>query len=204
MTALHGNPIMAETSPHMIAVAGPNGAGKTSRAPHLLRDMFGLTEYVNADPIAWGLSAFRYEAVAFDAGRIMLKRLHKLAESRASFAFETTLSGRTYPRWIERQKKLGYEFHIMFFWLRSPELAIQRVRQRVREGGHDVGVEIIRRRYTKGARNFFRLYQPLANSWGVYDNSVYDDPRLIAVGGVESATTVFDDEVWQGLREAAK
>jgi predicted ABC-type ATPase len=195
---------MPESSPHIIAVAGPNGAGKTSRAPNILRDMFGLIEYVNADTIAQGLSAFGSEAVAFDAGRAMLKRLHKLADARESFAFETTLSGRAYLPWIRRQKDQGYEFHVMYFWLRSQELAIQRVAQRVRAGGHNVSIEVIRRRYIIGARNFLKLYQPLANSWGVYDNSVSHNPRLIAVGGESSTTAVFNEEVWQQFCEAAK
>lgn len=189
----------------MIAVAGPNGAGKTSRAPKLLREQFNLLEYVNADIIAQGLSAFRPEAVAFDAGRVMLQRLHKLSTARESFAFETTLAGRAHATWIRRNKKeLGYEFHIMYFWLRSAELAVQRVRQRVRKGGHDIPPEVIRRRYVAGVRNFFGLYQPLANSWGVYDNSVYNNPRLIAVGGKDSIATVTEEQIWRQFCKVAE
>lgn len=196
---------MFEQTPHVIAVAGPNGAGKTSRAPKLLRERFDLLEYVNADTIAQGLSAFRPETVAFDAGRIMLRRLHQLSTARESFAFETTLAGRAHAGWIRRNKReLGYEFHVMYFWLRSPELAVLRVRQRVRKGGHDIPHEVIRRRYAAGVRNFFGLYQPLANSWGLYDNSVYNNPRLVAVGGENSAPTVFDEEVWREFCETAK
>lgn len=195
---------MADAVPHIIAVAGPNGAGKTSRAAPILRDLFGVTEYVNADAIAQGLSAFSPATVAFESGRIMLRRLLKLCEARATFAFETTLSGRAHAGWIRReQAQRGYEFHLMFVWLRSPELAVQRVRQRVREGGHDIAEEVIRRRYAAGARNFFELYGPLANSWGVYDNSVYNDPRLIAVGGAGSQTVVADEEVWRQFRVVA-
>lgn len=196
---------MSEPVPHIIAVAGPNGAGKSTRAPQLLRDTFGLMEYVNADTIAQGLSAFRSEAVAISAGRIMLERLRKLVEARESFAFETTLAGRVHARWIHNGKeKQGYEFQIMFFWLRSPELAIQRVRQRVREGGHNISDAIIIRRYISSVRNFFGLYQALANSWGVYDNSVYNAPCLVAVGGENRPTQVFDREIWEQFCEAAK
>jgi predicted ABC-type ATPase len=196
---------MSDAIPHVIAVAGPNGAGKTSRAPKLLREQFGLMQYVNADIIAQGLSAFRPETVAFEAGRIMLRHLRKLSAARESFAFETTLAGRAHAGWVRRNKKeLGYEFHVMYFWLRSPELAVQRVRRRVRMGGHDIPHNVIRRRYAAGVRNFFGLYRPLANSWGLYDNSVYNDPRLIAVGGKDSATTVFEEEIWRQFCEVAK
>ena len=196
---------MSDEIPHVIAVAGPNGAGKTSRAPKLLREQFGLTEYVNADIIAQGLSAFGPEAVAFDAGRIMLQRLHKLSAARESFAFETTLAGRAHAGWIRRNiRELGYEFHVMYFWLRSAELAVQRVRQRVRKGGHDIPPDVIRRRYVAGVRNFFGLYQPLADSWGLYDNSVYNDPRLVAVGGEDTEEAVFDEPGWRQFCEVAK
>ncbi|HVF54504.1 MAG TPA: AAA family ATPase [Pyrinomonadaceae bacterium] len=196
---------MSDEIPHVIAVAGPNGSGKTSRAPKVLRELFGLTDYVNADVIAQGLSAFRPETVAFDAGRVMLRRLHKLSAARQSFAFETTFAGRAHARWIERNKtESGYEFHIMYLWLRSPELAVQRVRQRVRQGGHDIPDEVVRRRYASGVRNFFGLYRPLANSWGLYDNSVYNNPHMVAIGGENMETRVFDEQVWRQFCEAAK
>jgi predicted ABC-type ATPase len=143
--------------------------------------------------------------VAFDAGRIMLQRLHKLSAARESFAFETTLAGRAHAGWIRRNRReLGYEFHIMYFWLRSPELAVQRVRQRVRKGGHDIPPEVIRRRYVAGVRNFFGLYRPLANSWGLYDNSVYNDPHLVAAGGEDCAEAVFDEQCWRQFGEVAE
>ncbi|HET9530934.1 MAG TPA: zeta toxin family protein, partial [Blastocatellia bacterium] len=119
-------------------IAGCNGAGKSTLAPHLLRDTFGLTEYVNADTIAQGLSAFAPEKVAFKAGRVMLNRLRDLAERRENFAFESTLASRFYAPWIAELKQNGYEFDLIFIWLSSPELAVRRVEELVRLGGHAI------------------------------------------------------------------
>ena len=195
---------MNTQSPKVIIIAGPNGAGKSTLAPHLLKDAFGLLEYVNADTIALGLSAFAPESVAFEAGRIMLKRLHDLAETRESFAFESTLASRSYVRWIGTLKKRGYSFHLIYLWLRSPELAVERVRERVRMGGHDVPEPVIRRRYLKGVRNLFALYQSLAETWAIYDNSVSASPVLIATGKSNNDITIADDSLWRTIKEAAQ
>ena len=121
---------MRETSPRVIVIAGPNGAGKLTLAPHLLRDTFGLLEFVNADSIALGLSAFRPEGAAVEAGRVMLRRLRERASALASFAFETALSTRSYAPWIAALRDGGYNFHLIFLWLCSAELAAQRVKDR--------------------------------------------------------------------------
>lgn len=114
---------MSEANPQVIVIAWPNGAGKSTLAPYLLRDTFGLLEFVNADSIALGLSAFRPEGESPEAGRVMLRRLRELSAARASFAFETTLSTRSYAPWIAGLKGSGYNFHLTFLWLRSPDLA---------------------------------------------------------------------------------
>lgn len=191
---------MSTRTPKVIIIGGPNGAGKSTLAPYLLKDAFGLFEYVNADTIALGLSAFSPETVAFEAGRVMLRRLRDLAETSDDFAFESTLASRFYVRWINDLKKQGYSFHLIYLWLRSPELAIERVRERVRLGGHNVPEEIIHRRYLKGLRNLFALYQPLADTWAIYDNSVSGDPILIAAGKRDEMT-VSDEHLWQEIRE---
>jgi predicted ABC-type ATPase len=191
-------------NPKVIIIAGPNGAGKSTLAPHLLKDAFGLLEYVNADTIALGLSAFSPESVAFEAGRIMLKRLRNLAQTGESFAFESTLASRSYVRWIGELKKRRYSFHLIYLWLRSPELAVERVRERVRMGGHDVPEPVIRRRYLKGGRNLFVLYQSLADSWAIYDNSVSAKPVLIAIGKSNNDITILDNSLWRIIREAAQ
>lgn len=194
---------MPDPDPLVIAIAGPNGAGKTTLAPYLIRDEYGLVEYVNADSIALGLAAFGPESVAFEAGRIMLRRIRSLAGQHASFAFETTLASRSYARLIKTLRAGGYEFHLIYLWLSSAELAVQRVRERVRRGGHEVAEDVIRRRYAKGARNFFEAYMALADTWGIYDNSDSGDPVQIAVKNKGAVPTILREDLWQRFREAA-
>jgi predicted ABC-type ATPase len=181
-----------EISPQVIVIAGPNGAGKTTLAPFLLRDKLGVREYVNADPIAQGLSGFDPASVAVKAGRVMLGRLHDLAQQRKTFAFESTLAARHYAGWIKKLRHNGYAFQLMFLWLRSADLAVQRVRERVQAGGHDVPEQVIRRRNAAGLRNFSKLYEPLADTWAVYDNSNLPDPMIIAQGGQGEEQNIFD------------
>jgi predicted ABC-type ATPase len=185
-------------------IAGPNGAGKSTLAPYLLRDTFGLPEYVNADTLAQGLSAFNPESVAFEAGRIMLERLHILAQQNQSFAFETTLATRSYSRWLTQLKQQGYKIHILFLWLRSPELALYRIKERVQLGGHNVAEGAVRRRYFRGLRNFFQLYHPLADSWAIFDNSSVGNPVLVAAGSGASTIDILKADIWDEIREAYK
>jgi predicted ABC-type ATPase len=187
---------MGVEKPQVIVIAGPNGAGKTTLAPFLLRDTLNVREYINADPIALGLSGFDPSSVALAAGRVMLNRLHEMAQHKKSFAFESTLAARSYARWIERLRLRGYRFQLMFLWLRSSDLAVQRVRERVRSGGHDVPENVIRRRYKASLKNFWSLYQPLADAWSVYDNSVSAEPLSIASGGRGRSLTILDQDSW--------
>lgn len=193
---------MSQTAPHVVVIAGPNGAGKTTLAPFLLRDALKLRDYVNADPIALGLSGFDPASVALQAGRVMLKRLHELAAQRKTLGFESTLAAKSYAGWIENLRSEGYEFQLMFLWLQSPELAVQRVKERVRSGGHDVAEEVIRRRYAAGLENFWSLYQPLANTWAVYDNSTRPGLMLIATGGEGEPLSVIEPELWEQFGHA--
>lgn len=195
---------MNETSPQVVVIAGPNGAGKTTLSPFLLRDTLGVLEYVNADPIAHGLSGFNPGSVALEAGRVMLNRLHELAEQRKTFALETTLAAKHYAGWIRRLREDGYAFQLMFLWLPSPDLAVQRVRARVNAGGHDVPEQVIRRRYAAGLRNFSKLYQPLANTWAVYDNSESPNPIMIAQGGEGEEPSITQADLWGRFREMSK
>jgi predicted ABC-type ATPase len=176
---------VAGETPHVVVIAGPNGAGKTTAAPFLLRDTLGVTEFVNADTIAQGLSAFEPEQVAVTAGRVMLARLKGLAARRANFAFETTLASRSFAPWLAGLIAGGYAFHLIFLWLPSADFAVSRVAHRVAKGGHAVPEETVRRRYDAGLRNFFSLYQPQSTTWQMYDNSSGSPPRLIAAGGRE-------------------
>lgn len=190
---------MTEASPQVVIIAGPNGAGKSTLAPFLLRDTFGVLEYVNADPIALGLSAFDSASMSFEAGRIVLARLRDLAKRRKSFAFETTLASRFYAPWVKRLRESGYRFHLVFLWLSSIELAIERVEERVRSGGHSIPDEVIRRRYDRGLTNFFNFYQPLADTWAAYDNSGSGTPLLISAGGENIPNRVIRPDTWSLL-----
>jgi len=183
--------------PHVILLAGPNGAGKSTVAPRLLKGALGVQEFVNADIIASGLSAFSPDSAAFRAGRVMLRRLSELSKSRKNFAFESTLSARSFAPWLKGLKTKGYRVRIIFLFLPDPRLAIERVRQRVRLGGHDIPVPVIKRRYYAGIKNFFGLYMPLADQWRIYDNSDLT-PRLVAIGKGNSPYTriLAVREVW--------
>jgi len=182
-------------APQVIVLAGPNGAGKSTSAPTLIAETLGITEFVNADVIAQGLSAFRRDSVAREAGRIMLTRLDELGRRRADFAFETTLASRTFAPRIAALRRAGYQFHPIFLWLPSADLAVLRVRRRVSEGGHDVPEETIRRRYKAGLTNFFRLYLPLADSWAMYNVST-EPKSIIAEDHGAVGPTVFDRGAW--------
>lgn len=187
--------------PRVVVLAGPNGAGKSTSASRLLRGVLGVDEFVNADIIAQGLSGFAPERVAMAAGRIMMRRLKELAASRASFAFETTLASRTFAAWLAELKSQGYTVQLVFLWLPSEEMAVERVAERVRLGGHAVPEPTVRRRYRAGLRNFFELYRPLADKWQVIDNSVISSPRVVATGIGRQTYAVKQKAVWEQIQQ---
>lgn len=195
---------MVEKQPRVVVLAGPNGAGKSTSAERLLRRAFRVDEFVNADVIASGLSAFAPERAALAAGRVMLQRIRELAVANTSFAFETTLASRTFAPWLRDLKGSGYVVNLVFLWLLSADMALARVAERVRQGGHDVPEATIRRRYDAGLANFFSLYQPLADSWQLVDNSVIGLARVIARGVGVRATVVHDEIVWQQILECRR
>jgi predicted ABC-type ATPase len=157
-------------------------------------------EFVNADEIARGLSGFYPEDVAFQAGRLMLVRLNELARQRVDFAFETTLASRSFAPWLRLRQGEGYEFHLLYVWLPSVDLAIERVALRVRAGGHNVPIRDIRRRYERSRNNFFEIYMSLANTWEVYDTASRD-PNLVAFGGRAKQAVIRDPSLWHCLTE---
>jgi predicted ABC-type ATPase len=134
----------------------------------------------------------------------MLERLHSLAEQNRSFAFESTLASRSYAPWLTHLKQKGYKVHVLFLWLRSPELALYRVKERARMGGHDVPESVVRRRYLRGVRNLFHLYQPLADTWTIFDNSDAPSPRLVATGHGSTAIDIVKTQIWNEIKEAAR
>jgi predicted ABC-type ATPase len=190
---------MPDTPPSVIVIAGPNGAGKSTAAPRLLHQHAGIEDFVNADAIATGLSAFRPEGVALEAGRIMLSRLRDLAAARRSFAFETTLGSRTFAPWLTRLIAEGYRFHLVFLWLPSADMAVERVARRIQLGGHAVPPDDIRRRYERGLNNLFELYMPIAHLWHIFNTSVDGDPTPIATGSGNRPDRVADPQIWDKL-----
>lgn len=168
-------------APRIIIVAGPNGAGKTTFAEEFLPKEAGCPIFVNADLIAAGISPFDPDRAAFKAGRLMLEEIHGHVRRKVSFAFESTLSGRCHARMISNWQASGFTVKLFFLRLTSPELAIARVRQRVRAGGHNVPESTIRRRFLAGLRNFETLYKPIVNEWLLYDNSAAS-PLFLAEG----------------------
>lgn len=155
----------------IIIIAGPNGAGKTTFAREFLPNEALCPVFVNADLIAAGLAPFAPATAAVQAGRLMLQELNRHFIARASFAFETTLSGRGYLRLIDKWREAGYRVKLIFLRLDSPEEAIARVAQRVRQGGHDVPESVIRRRFAAGRHHFEHLYAPKVDAWALYDNA---------------------------------
>ncbi len=152
-------------------IAGCNGAGKTTASFTILPEVLNCKEFVNADEIAKGLSPFQPEKVSFEAGRIMLHRINELLAENENFAFETTLSTRSYKNKIIEAKEKGYRVTLLFFWLQNSELAKERVKIRVTEGGHNIEPEVIERRYIKGIRNLFDIYLPIVDGALIFDNS---------------------------------
>jgi len=179
-------------------IAGCNGAGKTTASYTILPEILDCKEFVNADEIAKGISPFQPEKAGIDAGRLMLKRIRKLLESGKSFAFETTLSTRSYVQLIDRARQLNYQVTCLFFWLDSEELAISRVATRVKEGGHHIPEDVIRRRYKSGLKNFFNLFLSKVDNW-LFVNNSGDDYEIIAEGALNDET-INNVEQWEELK----
>jgi predicted ABC-type ATPase len=167
--------------PNLYIIAGCNGAGKTTASFTVLPEMLDCDEFVNADEIAKGLSPLKPENAAIEAGRIMLQKIDNFINKKIDFAFETTLSTRSYTHTILKAKQKGYDVTLLFFWLDSTNLAIERVKSRVIEGGHNIQSDVIIRRYFHGLKNLFKLYIPIADLWMIFDNST-TSAVLIAEG----------------------
>lgn len=178
-------------------IAGPNGAGKSTIAPALLREMKTVRRFINADMIAQGLAELDPNAVALEAARIMLLEFEKLASRRMNFAFETTLAGKSLAFRLRELSVSGHEVHLVYLWLRSPDLAVARVAQRVRAGGHDVPETTIRKRYALSRRNFLETYRCIAASWRVYNSLESEQVTLIAQGSHATIHAVGDETLWR-------
>lgn len=179
------------TDKNLYIIAGCNGAGKTTASFTILPEIIECKEFVNADEIAKGLSPFQPEKVAFEAGRIMLNRITELLIDNQSFAFETTLSTRSYKHKIIEAKEKGYTATLLFFWLQNVELAKARVKMRVTEGGHNIEPEIIERRYYRGIKNMFEIYLPIVDGALVFDNS-NGKHELLAEKTIDGQLNIID------------
>jgi len=186
--------------PQIFMIAGPNGAGKTTSAINLLPDIIHCQEYINADSIATALSPYKPESIAIKAGRLMLERIHYLADQRHDFAFETTGASKTFASFLLNCKRKGYYVNLLYLWLESPDLALERVASRVENGGHNVPESVVRKRYRKGLINIFQLYIPIVDNWVLYDNSG-NYPKLIAKKNAKSDILVNNQEIWQMLNK---
>ena len=200
--------------PKLYIIAGCNGAGKTTASYAVLPEMLECHEFVNADEIAKGLSPFNPESVAIEAGRLMLQRIEELLDRNetfsieagrlmrkrmdalmadgADFAFETTLATRYYTRFIRMAQERGYFVSLLYFWLPTPDQAVERVARRVAEGGHNVPPEVVRRRYYRGIRYLTSLYTKECDYWVIYDNSSVEGVKKIAYGTRDEIREVVD------------
>lgn len=184
--------------PNMYIIAGCNGAGKTTASFTILPEMLNCREFVNADSIAAGLSPFNPESVAIEAGRLMLSRIQELMKTAVDFAFETTLSTRSYVSLVKEAQSIGYSVTLLFIWLDSPVIAIQRVAERVIKGGHNIPQDVIERRYYRGIFNLMNLYIPICDSWLIVGNKDVV-PELIAKGAFNSENTILNSYIWNTI-----
>jgi predicted ABC-type ATPase len=188
--------------PNLYIIAGCNGAGKTTASYTVLPELLNCNEFVNADNIAAGLSPFNPESVALEAGRIMLQRIDELLNREVDFAFETTLSTRSYVALVKRAQQKGYEVTLLFFWLSSPKIAMQRVATRVNEGGHNIPIDVIERRYYRGIKNLISLYIPLVKTWFVIKN-MDTGPEVVARGIENSKPSITKPDIWEMILSQA-
>jgi predicted ABC-type ATPase len=185
---------------NLYIISGCNGAGKTTASYTILPEIIECKEFVNADEIAKGLSPFQPEKVAFESGRIMINRINELLKENESFAFETTLSTRSYRNKIINAKKQGYTVTLLFFWLNNIELAKERVKIRVKEGGHNIPEKVIERRYLKGIYNLFDIYLPIIDGALIFDNS-FGKHELIAHKMGTDTLEIIDSEKFKQLKK---
>lgn len=193
---------MESRQPNLYVVAGPNGAGKSTFARLFLPDYADCREFVNADLIAAGLSPFNPESLALQAGKLMLERIETLSQAGVDFGFETTLAGRRWVPLLQRLRERGYRLHLFFLWIPDPDLALTRIEQRVRAGGHFIPEEVVRRRFARGLRNLFQIYAPIFDACLIFDSSG-NSPEMVTLNVAEQHL-VFDRELWGRIQEEAR
>jgi predicted ABC-type ATPase len=186
--------------PNLYVIAGCNGAGKTTASYTILPEMLNCQEFINADEIAKGLSPFSPDRAAIEAGRIMLTKIKKHLNDQQDFAFETTLSTKSYRNIIQKSKNQGFKVTLLYFWLESVDLAVERVKTRVSEGGHDIPINVIRRRYYSGIKNLFEIYMPICDYWLIIDNSEIDS-QIICEGMQDTWLDIKNSIIFERIKE---
>ena len=186
--------------PYLYIISGCNGAGKTTASYTILPEMLGCKEFVNSDEIAKGLSPFNADniAVAVEASRIMYRRIRELVAANKTYALETTLASRSIAKLLQNAQEKGYYVTLLYFWLNTPDLAVERVRNRVASGGHNVTESTVRRRYTAGIKNLFQLYIPICDYWMITDNSL-SPMEVIAKGFKNGKREIYNPVVYNKL-----
>jgi len=183
-------------------VAGPNGSGKTTFARLFLPEFVNCPNFVNADLIAQGLAPFAPSNAALQAGQLVLRQIREYGRRGSDFAFETTLSGKTYVRLLKELIAKGYSAHLYYLWVPSPELAIARIKERVLEGGHSVPAVDVRRRFGRSIQNLFRLYRPLMKTWMLFDNS--GSKPVVVAKGKNGEVEVMNEETYRKIQESVR
>lgn len=186
-------------SHNLYIIAGCNGAGKTTASLTILPEILNCRQFVNADNIAAGLSPFDVDSVAIEAGRIMLHRINELIDLREDFAIETTLATRSYVALVHSAREAGYKVSLIYIWLNSPELALQRVAERVANGGHNIPADVIQRRYYAGIKNLFNLFMPICDVWIVADNSF--NMLNVVAEKAEFENIIKNDDLWNRINK---
>ncbi len=184
--------------PTIYIIAGCNGAGKSTAANVILPKFLHCKEFVNADSIASGLSPFQPDTVSFQSGRIMLNRIKELIEQKATFAFETTLTTKSYVNLIKKANEKKYKIILLYFWLNSVELALARIEDRVKKGGHNIPNDVVIRRYERSLDNLINLFMPICDKWSIFDNSS-DKMNLIAKGSSLKNNYILNHKIWKQI-----
>ena len=183
-------------------LVGPNGAGKTTTAMSFISSKM-IDEFLNADEIARGLAPLHPESMALTASKLMLKRLKELLNANKTFAFETTGAGTNYIKHLKQAQAKGYEVHLMFLWLSSPDLAVKRVAKRVEQGGHHIPEDTVRRRYYLGIKNLITHYLPLVDRGLILDNSIAGTTKIIARKHINDGLKVEELIIWKEIQRVA-
>ena len=189
-----------ENMPNLYVISGCNGSGKTTASFTVLPQMLDCDEFINADEIARGLSPLNPNRSAIEAGRLLIAKIDKLIEEKKDFAFETTLATRSYTRTIQKARSYGYQITLLFFWLDSVDLAFERVKTRVLEGGHEVPNTVIQRRYYSGITNLFKLYIPICDYWMIFNNS-FTPSELIAEGYADNNPLIKNYTTFANIKQ---